>query len=314
VRWLIVGAGSIGLQHLAALKAIGEHDLCVVEPNLERRKAAWVHVGKRHAFGELAEIDRCDVVIVATPTALHVDHAIAAAKVCKTVIIEKPVSHDLTRQKELTDALASTVTAVACPMRFHPRIIEVAKLVTDQTLGNVYRARQWYRQHMREWRPGTDHRESYSAKRATGGGLLLDRIHELDTARALFGLPAKLICTIAGTLEPLEVEVEHIVDMLSLHGGVSVTTELDCISPGYTCGIQVAGTKGQVAFELDLPGWEHAKLGQAAHWRDVASGASEPLQSLQDAFNVLNVAMAAYHAANSANWITFTNEKPVEAA
>src|SRR5438105_12088896 len=34
------------------------------------------------------------------------------------------------------------------------------------------------------WRPGTDYREGYGARQATGGGIILDSIHEFDYLRS----------------------------------------------------------------------------------------------------------------------------------
>ena len=62
-----------------------------------------------------------DGVIIANPTALHLEIAIPAAQAGCSLLIEKPISHNLERIKELEDALASNggQALVGFQFRFH---------------------------------------------------------------------------------------------------------------------------------------------------------------------------------------------------
>jgi predicted dehydrogenase len=328
MRWLVVGAGSIGRQHLAILRALGEHDLVVVEPNLATRKEAWEFVGKRNAVASMEDAPKYDVALICTPTDLHHAGAMAAAKARAHVIIEKPVHHVMDGANELIAATEGRLAVVACPMRFHLGMQKTKEAIDTGALGVVYYARQWYRQHMEDWRPGSDYRQSYSASKARGGGLLLDRIHELDAARWLFGEP-KRIRAAMGATEYVESDTEHVVNALSIHGpseridgNMIDVLDLDCISRGYACGMHIVGTKDQLTLDYaptvdgvpQMQGHADAMRKQTEHWRQCLYGVEEPQQTLVDAYKVLNTAMGAYASAgNGGAWANFVPQVPTPA-
>ena len=317
MKWLVIGAGSIGTQHLALLKEAGEHEIQVVEPHLERRKAAWEYAGKKQVHGAVEDAGAFDVGLVCTPTHLHYAHAVWVAERAPAVIIEKPVAHSAPPDTRLLDAVQSKVGIVACPYRFHPGFQRLKQIVDQRELGPVFYAQMYYRQRLTEWRPGTDWRESYSAKRETGGGLFLDRIHEADAARALFGEPSQLRASYGHYDNTLDTEVEHVAFCLSLHpgqnGNVMVTVDLDCITPGYHCGIKLVGPKGMASwFYAPLvngtPDWSgHAQgvRAQLKHWIACCYGDEEPVQSVADGYKVLQTALASYASAEQGQWVTF---------
>jgi len=55
------------------------------------------------------------------------------------------------------------------------------------------------------WRPGTDYRSCYSAKRSEGGGVVFDISHEIDYIQWLFGAMTRLV-SLTGRLSDLEID------------------------------------------------------------------------------------------------------------
>ena len=51
---------------------------------------------------------------------------------------------------------------------------------TAERVGQLVGASAWFGSWLPDWRPDVDYRETYSAQRSLGGGVLLDAIHELD--------------------------------------------------------------------------------------------------------------------------------------
>lgn len=319
MRWLVVGCGSIGLQHLGYLKDAGEHDVAVIEPNLARRQLAVPFTGQKKAVASWDDAPAADVALICTPTHRHVADANTALDQKLHLIIEKPVSYNAIGGQELHQRLGKDDTRLAmvsCPYRFHPGAIRIKEIVANKELGTIFFARSWYRQALDEWRPDQDYRQTYSAKKDDGGGLFLDRIHELDMMRWLFGEPVQVRATIAHT-DHFETDIEHTAFAMLLHAPtpdgekMMATVGLDCLTPGYHCGLELMGTKGQMGCdfaptvngEVQRQGIVMGFQAQTRHWLDVLRGQADPEQDVLAAYRVLKTAMTLYESAKVGTWL-----------
>lgn len=305
MNWLVVGAGSMGRKHLALLNKVAPQEkLGVVDPDPKAREAVIDLCGGR-AVPRLEDAARPDVVLVCSPTHLHWSHAMEAAKAGAHVIIEKPVALDHGGEGELVAALGDRIGMVACPVRFHPGMVATRAMLTRGDAGEPRRAMAWYGHHLPLWRPGSDYRASYSADPKLGGGLFLDRIHELDYLRWLFGEPWAVVRADLGYREAQElgVGIETSARATLDYEGVHVALRLDCLSRTYECGLMVKGSEGTLFWEYapeDAPGgpvrWAHdlAQIRQLEHWLRVLRGEEAPVQTIRDGYRVLRTALACY--------------------
>ena len=76
-------------------------------------------------------------------------------------------------------------------------------------------------QYLPIWRPQRDYRQSYSAFRAEGGGVLRDLSHELDYMQWLFG-PWKNVYAVGGKYSSLEIDSEDCCTILCQTSNVPV--------------------------------------------------------------------------------------------
>ena len=115
MRFLIAGLGSIGRRHLRNLRALGQEEIILYRTHQATLPDA--ELGNFPTFTELslALAEKPDGVIVANPTALHLEVAIAAAKAGAALLIEKPVSDSLAGLGDLQAALAQFARAYADP-------------------------------------------------------------------------------------------------------------------------------------------------------------------------------------------------------
>jgi 2-hydroxy-4-carboxymuconate semialdehyde hemiacetal dehydrogenase len=99
VRIALVGAGAFGTKHLDALSAIDEAVVgSVVSRPIEQAKEVASRYGVSRVDAELTDVlarDDIDAVILATPTGLHAEQAVAALRAGKHVQVEISVSPEV---------------------------------------------------------------------------------------------------------------------------------------------------------------------------------------------------------------------------
>lgn len=127
MRICVAGAyGAFGIKHLDALKAIdGVTVTSVMGPTRAKIDALAAERGIGHAATDLAEClarDDVDAVILATPTQLHAEQAIACMRAGKPVLIEIPMADSLEESEEICRVQEETgVLAMAGQVRrFNP--------------------------------------------------------------------------------------------------------------------------------------------------------------------------------------------------
>ena len=104
---------------------------------------------------------------------------------------------------------------------------------------------------MPEWRPGSDYRENYAARVETGGGCILDYIHEIDLARWYLGEVRSVFCS-AGHLSSLEIETEDVAVLVCRHaGGAMSEIHLDYVQRTYERGCQIVGELGSIFWDFN---------------------------------------------------------------
>lgn len=172
---LVIGYGSIGARHARVLTELG------VRVGIVSRRGA----GDGEVFTTLEsglEALCPEYVVVANETVHHIDTLdhLDGLGYRGAVLVEKPLSVGLPGPC----TWAFEQVGLAYNLRFHPALQALAgHLRTDRPL--VVQA--YVGQYLPDWRPGSDYRQSYSAHRAHGGGVLRDLSHELDYLGWLFG-------------------------------------------------------------------------------------------------------------------------------
>ena len=198
----MIGYGSIGRRHTRLLIELGCQvavvssrpiDFVPYYPNLTQALTDW----------------QPEYVVVANRTSDH--HQTVECLVKQgfqgCVLIEKP----LFGQPLALPSHSFSLAAVAYNLRCHPLLMKLKSLLDDsaQLITANIRAGSY----LPDWRLNTDYRQSYSANKAQGGGVLRDLSHELDYALWLFGPWRKLTAT-GGHLSPLEIDSDDAYTLL----------------------------------------------------------------------------------------------------
>lgn len=274
---LVIGGGSIGSRHLKNLAALGISSLGLVDIREQVRERCRKELGAE-SFATLEEglAWAPQVALIATPSHLHIEQGIAIAEHGIDLFIEKPLSHWPQGISLLIEHLErrACVSLVGCNMRFHPGPTQIKKLLEKGRLGKILFARVHVGSYLPEWRPGSDYRQNYAANVETGGGCLLDCIHEIDLARWYLGGVEEVLAYTA-RLSTLEINTEDYAFLLLRHeSGAISEVHLDYVQRSYERGCQIVGESGSLFWDYtcgtircyDAERREWSELKQPAGW------------------------------------------------
>ena len=215
-RAMVVGFGSIGQRHARVLGEMG----CEVAV-LSRRE---IDFPRRYPTMEAALAhEHADYVVLADRTSEHWDtlNRLANCGFSGRVLVEKPLfDQPLPLPRHTFEQVA-----VAYNLRFHPLARRLRDFLLNQP--RLVSAHAYVGQYLPQWRPGSDYRLGYSARRAEGGGVLRDLSHELDLCHWLLG-PWKRLTAQGGHFSALEIDSDDSFSLLmSTERCPSVTVQMN---------------------------------------------------------------------------------------
>jgi predicted dehydrogenase len=192
MKVLIVGLGSIGKKHVAALLEI-QPDIKIWALRSSPNASRISHVENIY---NLAEVEFCDFdfAIISNPTSEHKKTIQQLIEYNIPLFIEKPLFSSLDIQDVIVAINQQYIfTYIACNLRFLDCIRYVKEKLSSSNNRRINEVNVYCGSYLPEWRPNTDYRKSYSAIPELGGGVHIDLIHELDYIYWLFGNPKKII-------------------------------------------------------------------------------------------------------------------------
>jgi predicted dehydrogenase len=253
LRVLVAGSGSIGRRHLRNLRLLGVRELAACDPDPKRLApmVAELNVLTFGALEQAIEDFRPDAVLICTPPSFHLEQARQGLAAGAHVFIEKPISHSMEGVKTLLGEARGSgrVLQVGYNLRFHPAIRKLKQIVEESTIGRILWTRAEVGQYLPDWRPWQDYRQSYTARRELGGGIILDASHEIDYLLWFFGEPTEVLC-MASTVSQLTVNVEDSASLLlRFSSGAHADLHLDFVQrvPARSC--KLVGEEGTAIWE-----------------------------------------------------------------
>jgi predicted dehydrogenase len=329
MKILIAGLGSIGKRHLQNLATLSVFDLTVFRTNHSTISQENLPEFKIETDLKKALQQKPDAIVIANPTALHMEVALAAAKAGCHLFLEKPISNNLDQVDELQNLLKKNKLQcmVGFQFRFHPGLQKIVELIKDGAIGRPLSARAQWGEYLPGWHPWEDYRKGYSARTDLGGGVVLTLCHPLDYLRWMLG-EVEQLWSLAGKISDLEIEVEDYAEIgLRFANGTVGNVHLDYFRRPPEHRLDIVGTEGTIewrnetgvtrlyrpasdAWESFLPpqGFQRNDLflAEMRHFLDVISGNCEPVASLNDGEQSLILALAVMTAAKSRKMIHIT--------
>jgi UDP-N-acetyl-2-amino-2-deoxyglucuronate dehydrogenase len=250
VRVALVGCGRISKNHLDAIAKIDDLVLtAVADGDLSRARAVAAEQNVP-AFGSLEDMlaqVASDLVAICTPSGLHPQHGIIAAKAGRHVLTEKPMAISLASADELVHACdsAGVHLFVVKQNRLNPPIQLLKRAVDKGRFGRLYMANVTVR-----W---TRPQEYYDAEswRGTwefdGGAIMNQASHYVDLMQWLVGPVESVMAKTATQARRIEAE-DSGVAVLKFRSGALGVLEVSVLTyPRNLEGsITLLGEKGSV--------------------------------------------------------------------
>ena len=253
MRLGFLGVGWIGRHRLEAVAASGAAEIvAIADPSEENRQAARAAAPAATLHTSLEELlaRRLDGIVIATPSALHADQAVAALEHGLAVFCQKPLGRSAAEVERVITAAASADRLLGADFCYRTLdgMRRIRELTDGGALGHVFALDLVFHNAY-----GPDKDWFYDRARS-GGGCVMDLgIHLADLA--LWLLPARKVVAARSHLyaagRPIEADDDRVEDYavatIELSGGV--VARLACswlLSAGREAVIEVAlhGTEG----------------------------------------------------------------------
>jgi UDP-N-acetyl-2-amino-2-deoxyglucuronate dehydrogenase len=246
----IVGCGRISQYHVEAIRKVEGLTLAAVCDIDEARARA---TGEKAGVPSFASLDamlrgaELDIVAVCTPSGLHPEHAIAAAKAGKHVVSEKPMALSLDAAKGMIDACeqAGTKLFVVKQNRLNPAVQLLKRAVDRGRFGRIFMANVTVR-----WQRPQDYydAEPWRGTWALDGGAIMNQAsHYVDLIQWLVGPVDSVMAKTATQARRIEAEDSGAAVLRFASGAIGVIEVNVLTYPrNYEGSITVMGETGTV--------------------------------------------------------------------
>ncbi len=209
IRVALVGCGRIAKNHVEALRQVEGMTLSAVCDVLaDRAEAMGTAEGVPWftAYEQMLATAPCDAVVICTPSGLHPQHGIAAARAGKHVISEKPMAITLRAADDLVAACdaAGVQLFVVKQNRLNPAIQLLRRAVDKGRFGRIFSANatvRWSRP--QEYYDSADWRGTWEFD---GGAFMNQASHYVDLIQWLVGPVESVIAKTATLARRIEAE------------------------------------------------------------------------------------------------------------
>ncbi|MBI3110685.1 MAG: Gfo/Idh/MocA family oxidoreductase [Ignavibacteriales bacterium] len=251
----ILGGGGISETHARAAQEIKGAEIVAF---CGQNRTKTTQLGERYG-GKVYEDMRAfflykpmDLVLIGSPSGLHAEQGIEAARHGLHVLVEKPMDITTARADSLIDACerAGVKLGVFFQDRAASDIRRLKTLLDEGRLGKpilVSGRVKWFR-------PPEYYRDSrWRGKQALdGGGALMNQgVHTVDLLLWLMGNVSRVYAKAVTALHDIEVE-DTVVATLEFENGALGTLEAGTsLYPGYRRRVEVTGSGGTIILEHD---------------------------------------------------------------
>jgi len=251
----LIGGGNITETHARAARAIpGVEVSAIYGSNAEKIERLCRENGGTpyQSFDAFLRHRPMDLVIIGSPSGLHADHGIAAARHGLHVLTEKPIEISVARADALIAAAKQSGVrlGVIFQDRTKPHIRQLKTWLDQGLLGKnlfVEGRVKWYRPS--EYYANSRWRGTLALD---GGGALINQgVHTIDLLLWLFGEVVRVQARTATLLHKIEGEDTAAATLEFRSGTFGIFHATTAAYPGYPRRVEISGTAGTVVLEHD---------------------------------------------------------------
>jgi len=259
----IVGAGLIADFHARAIAEIPNAKLiavCDVVADKAKKLADKFAVTPFASYEEMLKLKEIDIVTIATPSGLHLEPTVAAARASKHVICEKPLEVTLRRIDAMIKAHEKSGTRLGgvFPYRFNDVMEPLRDAIKSGRFGVITYAGVY----VPWWRTDEYYKDSWHGTwRLDGGGALMNQsIHMVDMLCDVMP-PIVSVQALTAKLGHPQIEAEDtaVAVLRYANGALGIIYGTTASWPGQFRRFEITGTKGTaVLVENSLTVWQFA--------------------------------------------------------
>ena len=245
----IVGTGGMGRVHTTAWQTTPAEVIGYRDIRPERaEKFATLYGGR--AYDSLAALlADVDAVSCTTPTDVHYEIVMAAARAGKHVVCEKPLARTLAQGREMIAACraAGVKLLVGQVVRFFPEYDRAKRAVDGGMIGQPAVLR--FARCVSQPRLSVD---NWFVDPSRSGGLILDlMVHDFDFARWVAGEVTRVYAKTLSVTRPAA-GVDHALAILTHAGGALTHVEGSwAYPPTFSTAFEIAGSEGLLIFDAE---------------------------------------------------------------
>lgn len=251
MRYVIIGTGNISNTYVQAIAGMPDSKIVACVSRSGNHLRANPDIPAWPGLDSVA-VDY-DAVIIATPNGLHCEGIVAAAKLGKHVITEKPLG---IKTEEMEQAIAAceeagVTLAVAYQRRTAPDNQAIKALIEQGALGNIFAAdlsAKFYRD--QAYYDSADYRGGY---RIDGGGPFMQQAcHNIDLYVWFFGLPLQVVSMMDTYTHQMEAEDHGAALLRHKNGMIGTIIASTSTKPGFAGRLEVHSDKGSFTLTDDV--------------------------------------------------------------
>jgi UDP-N-acetyl-2-amino-2-deoxyglucuronate dehydrogenase len=251
----LIGAGNISDTHARAVSEIpGAAVAAVFGPS----PARTAQLAARHGATPYGRLDEflahrpMDFVAIGSPSGLHAEQGIAAARRGLHVLVEKPIDVTVAKADALIAAAAQAgvTLGVIFQDRLKPDVQRLKALVDRGALGSPILATA----HVKWYRPPSYYEGSRwrGTQALDGGGALMNQgVHTVDLLLWLFGPVRRVFAKTAAQLHKIDVEDTAVAVLEFANGALGTLEAATSAYPGYSRRIELTGANGTLVLDGD---------------------------------------------------------------
>ncbi|CAO3437509.1 Gfo/Idh/MocA family protein [Azospirillum endophyticum] len=230
LRIAVAGFGAIGRKHAEVLRACGACErVVIIDP--EPRTRMQAESQRFDAFPDIGSGHRqagFDAVVIAVPTADHLESASHCIELGLPILVEKPIADTV----EAARLLSERADAAGIPLlighhrRHNPLVRTAAGLIGDGLIGRPTVATVLYTFK----KPDAYFDIPWHREPNGGGPILINLIHEVDQLRFLLGEVRSVQAVQSNAVRGLPVEDSAVVLLRFASGVLATITLSDCVA------------------------------------------------------------------------------------